>query len=132
MSNQRLLIIDTDVGCDDALALLLAARDPNTKLIAVTTVFGNVTLDQATENARVLLPLFGVPRDQCTVHAGCAAPLTSTIAPVPWPGHGANGLGDAKFSITVHLHYLNSHPQTESPSPKPVTVTNRCAVCALV
>ncbi len=47
-SAKRLLVIDTDVGCDDAVALLLAARDPNTKLVAITTVFGNVNLKQAT------------------------------------------------------------------------------------
>src|SRR5437899_821506 len=77
--DKRLLVVDTDFGCDDALALLLAMRDPNVELIAVTTVFGNVTLEQAigtlftdtaavqlaycaavrvSDNARTMLPVF--------------------------------------------------------------------------
>lgn len=56
-SNARIpVIIDTDPGVDDALALLLAGAS-SLKVLAVTTVAGNVTLDQATENARRLVPI---------------------------------------------------------------------------
>jgi purine nucleosidase len=47
------IIIDTDTGSDDAVALVMALRDPSVKVLAVTTVMGNVDLEQATENALI-------------------------------------------------------------------------------
>ena len=49
------LVIDTDPGIDDALALLLAARWPRANLLAVTTTYGNTTLDIATRNAGIII-----------------------------------------------------------------------------
>jgi inosine-uridine nucleoside N-ribohydrolase len=51
------VIIDTDPGVDDALALLLAGASPEIRVLAVTTVGGNVSLERATDNARRILPL---------------------------------------------------------------------------
>ena len=52
------LVIDTDPGIDDALAILLALASPEVDLRLVTTVHGNVELAQTTENAlRVLHPV---------------------------------------------------------------------------
>ena len=51
------LIIDTDQGVDDALALVFAAACPEVDVLAVTTVAGNVDLEQATSNARRILPV---------------------------------------------------------------------------
>lgn len=48
------LIIDTDPGVDDALAILYAAARPEIELLGLTTVFGNVTVEQATRNALYL------------------------------------------------------------------------------
>ncbi len=51
----RRVIIDTDPGVDDALALLLALRSPELEVVALTTVSGNVGVDLCTANAlRVL------------------------------------------------------------------------------
>ena len=44
---RRKLLLDTDGGCDDAVALLLAMRDPNTEIVAITSCFGNVKEEQA-------------------------------------------------------------------------------------
>ena len=49
------MIIDTDPGIDDAMALFYAIADPAIDLLALTTVFGNVTTAQATRNALFLL-----------------------------------------------------------------------------
>ncbi len=49
------VVIDTDPGVDDALALLLAARCPEIEVLAVQTVGGNLGLQQVTENARRIL-----------------------------------------------------------------------------
>ena len=46
-------IIDTDTASDDALALILALREPNVKIEAITTVMGNVPIETATRNARI-------------------------------------------------------------------------------
>jgi len=52
----RPLIIDTDVGADDAVAILLALRrQSDVGVVAVTSCFGNVSRDQATINASALL-----------------------------------------------------------------------------
>ena len=48
------VIIDTDPGIDDALALLLALRSPELVVRAVVTVYGNTTLPHATRNAQVI------------------------------------------------------------------------------
>jgi pyrimidine-specific ribonucleoside hydrolase len=53
------LIIDTDPGIDDAFAIALATASPEVDLLAVTTVFGNVSLASTTENALRLLELCG-------------------------------------------------------------------------
>ena len=46
------VILDCDPGHDDTLAMLLAYANPETELVAVTTVAGNQTIEKVTENAR--------------------------------------------------------------------------------
>ncbi len=68
------LILDTDGGVDDAQALLMliaAGRPP----YAITTVYGNVSLEAATENVLAILATAGV---HIEVHAGAAQPLVET------------------------------------------------------
>ncbi len=67
------LLIDTDPGCDDALALLLALERPEIDLVGLTTVFGNTTTEGTTRNARAILELFD--RTDVPVAAGAAEPL---------------------------------------------------------
>ncbi|MFJ6672209.1 nucleoside hydrolase [Actinosynnema sp. NPDC091369] len=83
------LIIDTDPGVDDALALALAAVSPEVDLIGVTTVFGNVSLTDTTRNALRLLTLLG--RDDVPVGVGASRPL---VHPHPHlsSAHGSDGL----------------------------------------
>ncbi|NJP97626.1 nucleoside hydrolase [Nonomuraea sp. FMUSA5-5] len=83
------LLIDTDTGSDDAVALLLAVKDGDVR--AVTTVAGNVPLETATRNALITLDLAG--HAAVPVHPGCDRPLTrppSTAQHV----HGLDGMGD--------------------------------------
>ncbi|MER5260593.1 nucleoside hydrolase [Actinosynnema sp. NPDC002837] len=83
------LIIDTDPGVDDAFALALAAASPEVDLIGVTTVFGNVSLENTTRNALRLLALLG--RDDVPVGVGASRPL---VHPHPHlsSAHGKDGL----------------------------------------
>lgn len=74
------IIIDTDTGSDDAVALVMALRDPSVKVLAVTTVMGNVDLDMATENALISIEQAGAY--QPPVHKGMAKPLVAEFEPV--------------------------------------------------
>nr|BBH94225.1 nucleoside hydrolase [Thermogemmatispora argillosa] len=88
------LILDTDPGIDDALAILLALASPEVSLEAITTVSGNVPLAHTTRNARALLALAG--RHDIPVAAGAARPLVRPpihAADV----HGQSGLGRAEL-----------------------------------
>ena len=54
------LIIDTDPGIDDAMAIFYAISSPEIDLLGLTTVFGNVTTPKATRNALYLLEQVGI------------------------------------------------------------------------
>jgi inosine/uridine nucleosidase len=85
------VVIDTDPGVDDAVAILLALASRELDVLALTTVAGNVGLDATTLNARRLVQLAG--RRDVIVAAGCAEPLAGPLA---YEGrvHGGDGLGD--------------------------------------
>jgi pyrimidine-specific ribonucleoside hydrolase len=85
------LIIDTDPGVDDAFALAVAARAPEVDLRAVTTVHGNVGVEQTTENARRLLGTFGRP--DVPVGRGAGRPLVHLLERRAAGVHGDDGLG---------------------------------------
>ncbi|MCU1609664.1 MAG: hypothetical protein QOH09_4181 [Pseudonocardiales bacterium] len=85
------LIIDTDPGVDDAFAIALATASPEVYLCAVTTVFGNVGVEQTTSNALRLLAL--CDREDVPVARGADRPL---VYPHPFRAtyvHGSDGLG---------------------------------------
>src|SRR3954451_11404907 len=89
------LVIDTDPGIDDALAILLALASPEVDLRLVTTVHGNVDLALTTDNALRVLHLAG--RSDVPVAAGAQASL---IHPQPERAghvHGAEGLGGVQL-----------------------------------
>lgn len=85
------LLIDADTGSDDAVALILAARDPRVHLHAVTTVAGNVGLEQATRNALYTLELAGA--GHVPVHPGCPRPLLRDHESAQHV-HGRDGMSD--------------------------------------
>ncbi len=86
------LIIDTDPGIDDAIALFTALASPELDVAGLTTVFGNVTVETATRNALTLLDVAG--RADIPVARGAAAPLaTDYLGAIPHV-HGEDGLGD--------------------------------------
>ncbi|ELY53673.1 nucleoside hydrolase [Natronolimnohabitans innermongolicus] len=69
----RPLVIDTDPGCDDAVALLLALESDALDVVGLTTVHGNTTVDATTANARAILE--AVDRTDVPVAAGADRPL---------------------------------------------------------
>ena len=82
-------VIDTDTASDDAVALLLAARDPRSQIRAVTVVAGNVPLAQGVRNAKVTLEL--AEAADVPVWAGCGAPLVRDLGTAQ-NVHGSDGM----------------------------------------
>ena len=86
----RKIIIDTDPGQDDAVALLLALASPeDLDVLGVCAVAGNVPLPLTERNARIICELAGKP--DTPVFAGCAAPLTRKLVTAEHV-HGKTGL----------------------------------------
>jgi len=87
----RPIVIDTDPGVDDALALMLALASPEIELHAVTTVFGNVGIEATTANAGRVLAL--CDRADVPVAVGAARPLVHPQRERAQQWHGGDGLG---------------------------------------
>jgi pyrimidine-specific ribonucleoside hydrolase len=85
------IVIDTDPGVDDAVAIMLALASPEVELRAVTTVFGNVALDATTANAGRLLAL--CDRADVPIAMGAARPLVHPQRELAAEWHGNDGLG---------------------------------------
>jgi len=103
------LVIDTDPGIDDALALLLALASPEVDLRLVTTVHGNVDLDLVTDNALRVLHLAG--RSDVPVAAGAATSLVVPQRERAGHVHGVAGLGGVVLP-----------PSTATVDPRPAVV----------
>ncbi|CAI4030078.1 Inosine-uridine preferring nucleoside hydrolase [Nitrospira tepida] len=91
-ARRRKVILDTDPGVDDALAILLALRSPELDVVGITTICGNVPVGQATENLFRILSLVDPPRG-LLIGQGAAAPLRRPLETATHV-HGADGLGD--------------------------------------
>jgi purine nucleosidase len=89
----RRLIIDTDTASDDAVALIMALREPLATVEAVTIVSGNVPLAQASRNARYVVELCGA---DVPVYEGSDRPLVKPRAHATH-FHGEDGLGDVGY-----------------------------------
>ncbi|WP_046655546.1 nucleoside hydrolase [Lysobacter capsici] len=93
MTDRIPLLIDTDPGVDDALALLMAFNDTRHQVVGLTIAAGNVGLKHTVANALKLCEVAGV---DVPVFAGTAAPL---LHPSPDAGyvHGQDGFGDVGY-----------------------------------
>lgn len=85
----RKIIIDTDPGQDDAVAILLALASPELEVLGITCVAGNVPLPLTSKNARVVCELAGRP--DIKVFAGCDRPLLRPLITAEYV-HGKTGL----------------------------------------
>ena len=85
------LVVDTDTGIDDALALLWLASRHDVDIVEVTTTHGNTSTEQAAANARTVLDLCGL--GHVPVTPGRSTPLAGELS-LAWFVHGHDGLGD--------------------------------------
>ena len=88
------LLIDTDPGVDDALALLMAFNHPGHEVVGLTVAAGNVGLDHTVANALKLVELCDV---QVPVHAGAATPRVHPAVDAA-AVHGKDGFGDVGYA----------------------------------
>jgi purine nucleosidase len=87
----RVIIIDTDPGIDDAVAILLALASPELLVQGLVAVAGNLSLAATARNALSILELAGRP--EIPVHAGCPRPISRATIAAEY-AHGEGGLGD--------------------------------------
>jgi len=89
MTTQK-IIIDTDPGIDDAMAIHMAFADTRLDVVGLTTIFGNVYVEQATRNA---LWLAEQAHYKCAVAGGASKPLVQDMNKPSFHVHGDEGFG---------------------------------------
>ncbi|WP_043597077.1 nucleoside hydrolase [Aeromonas diversa] len=87
------IILDTDPGIDDAMAILFAEAHPGVELLAITTVFGNATIEDGTRNALWLKEKYAMKAD---VAKGADRPLLRPPVGPTTIVHGEHGFGDVE------------------------------------
>ncbi|ACB85873.1 nucleoside hydrolase [Natranaerobius thermophilus] len=93
--NRKPVILDTDPGMDDAIALFfLMGRQDILEPVAITTVFGNVSIDKTTHNAQKLLKFLDA--EEVPVYRGASSPLIRDRVSGEMI-HGESGLGEVDF-----------------------------------
>ncbi|WEX09561.1 nucleoside hydrolase [Chelativorans sp. AA-79] len=90
MAQPRKIIIDTDPGQDDAVAILLALASPELEVLGITAVAGNVPLALTVKNARKVCEL--AVRPHVAVYAGATRPMVNELVTAEHV-HGRTGLG---------------------------------------
>jgi len=88
------IIIDTDPGIDDAMAICFAMASPELDLLGLTTTFGNVSVDMATENALRIVEINDL---DTPVARGAETPWVQAALPFPDFVHGHDGFGNIQL-----------------------------------
>src|SRR5689334_23657382 len=119
----RNFLIDTDVASDDAVAIIMALRAPDVRVVAITTVAGNVEVKQATRNALYTVELCGA---EVPVYVGAEKPLLRVHQSATW-FHGRDGFGDHGYppphKSAGKLHAADAIIETVEANPGIVLVT---------
>ena len=121
LDQQKPVIIDCDPGIDDAAALFMALASDRLDVLALTTVFGNVGLNQTTINALKILEVSG--NGHIPVYKGVGRTFDFKIPGDAKHIHGVDGLGDASIqepSITHKKKHAFAFEMELGPGPGPV------------
>ncbi len=117
------IIIDSDPGHDDAIAILSALASPEVELLGVTTVGGNTSLENTTTNALKILEL--ADRSEIPVAAGAGHPLVRPLH-VADHVHGTSGLDGPDLpdpkTRPLNRHAIDFIAETVMSHPEPVTL----------
>ncbi len=125
VSSTTRVIIDTDPGVDDALAILLALSSPELDVVGITTVCGNVPVGQATKNLFRVLNLVQTP-SQLLVGQGAARPLEHQLINGTH-FHGNDGLGEIDRFRDGGTAYRYPQPRLPASLLTAQEVWNECA-----
>ncbi|QJC54054.1 nucleoside hydrolase [Paenibacillus albicereus] len=112
------LIVDTDTAGDDVTSLLMGLLWPGVRIEAITTVMGNIPVEQCTANALTTVEAAG--RGEVPVYQGCDRPLLRPLVQAAYV-HGADGMGESNFppperraeaehAANAIVRLLNAHP----------------------
>jgi purine nucleosidase len=119
----RTFLIDTDTASDDAVAIIMALRAPDVRVAAITTVAGNVNVQQSTRNALYTAELCG---SDVPVYMGADKPLLRRHEHAMW-FHGRDGLGDHDYPAPQRApgksHAVDAIIETIEANPGLVLVT---------
>ena len=124
----RTFLIDTDTASDDAVALIMALRWADVEVAAITVVYGNVPVEQATKNALYTAELCG---SAVPVYMGATHPLVRPVEHATW-FHGKDGLGDmnypdpqrapeSKHAVDAIINTIKANPGIEVVTLGPLT-----------
>src|ERR1700739_4640134 len=125
---KRTFLFDTATALEDAVALIMALRNPEVEVVAITTVAGNVDVPQASRNALYTAELCG---SSAPVFVGSEKPLKRKHASAEW-FHGKDGLGDHGYpaarraaeklgAVDAMIEAIESHPGLEMLTLGPLT-----------
>ncbi len=92
---KRKIILDCDPGHDDAIAIMLAAKNENIDLLGITVVSGNQTIEKTTRNALNVCEYLGL---EVPVYEGCGQPMIRNKPEVASDIHGESGLDGPTFA----------------------------------
>jgi len=101
------VILDTDPGIDDAMAIAYALAHPDIELLALTTVFGNVNVEKATRNAQYILDVMGARK--VDVVKGAGVPIEQAPLPHSEFVHGDDGIGGCYPTPAPQLNVQAAH-----------------------
>jgi purine nucleosidase len=125
MSPTRRLWIDTDTASDDAVAIVMALRHPNTEVVGMSVVIGNVPVEMGVQNALYTAEICG---KSIPVHAGAALPLVRPFATAQHV-HGVDGMGDIGLPLKGRTATSNDaiHAMIEAFRKEPSESSSRSA-----
>ena len=103
----RRVIIDTDPGTDDALAIMMALNSPDLSVEGIATVGGNATLSETTENALQLMEYLDGPDSAIPIAVGADRPAKGYYSHA-YHVHGSDGLGISLPEPTLQPHSMNA------------------------
>jgi non-specific riboncleoside hydrolase len=122
IKERRPVIIDTDPGIDDAVALSIALNHPALDVRLVTTVAGNVNVHKTTQNTLKLVSFFG---KEVPVAKGCDKPLLIQLEDSA-DIHGESGMDGYDFPVTelkaLDVHAVEAMKEVILSSPEPITL----------
>ena len=120
MNNKKKIIIDTDPGIDDTMAIYFALMSSKLDVLGLTTVYGNTSNIQGTENALRILEK--AKRNDLTVHTGSSKPLATEYLGKGEVVHGLDGQGNSNLikprlksskinAVDFLKNKINEHPE---------------------